>query len=327
MTIFVRNRSSHQQYIKNFQVVRASIKHGEFYKIKKMTEGFPGQRMIKLPEKTIKELKKNPLTLPLYMTAIGFFPKAKNHFRERKTGSNDYILIYCVDGAGTIDIYNRKETLTPNSLYIIPPETPHKYQAINKNPWSIYWLLFRGTNAKDIYQRFTENKLPNVKDIPYEESKTLVFDNIIDVLKNGYVRDNLEYANMRLWQIFSSFLFHEQHEEGRNGNNNDDVVGEAIKYMQNNLDSKISIDDVAEQINYSGSHFYSLFKKGTGSSPLQYFTQLKIQKSREYLSFTNLSIKELSYKLGYEDPFYFSRLFKKSIGMSPVEYRNKYRHL
>lgn len=289
-----------------------------------MTEGFLGQRMIKLPEKIIKGLKKNPLTLPLYMTAIGFFPKAKNHFRERKAGSNDYILIYCVDGAGSIDIYNRKQTLTPNSLYIIPPETPHKYQAINKNPWSIYWLLFRGTNAKDIFQRYSENEMPKVKDIPYEASKIQVFDNIIDVLKNGYDNDGLEYANMRLWQLFSSFLFHEQHEEVRNQNNNG-VIGEAIKFMQNNLGSKITIDEIAEHTNYSGSHFYSLFKKGTGYSPLKYFNQLKVQKSREYLSFTNLSIKELSYKLGYEDPFYFSRLFKKSIGISPVEYRNKYR--
>ena len=291
-----------------------------------MTEGFIGQRMIKLPEKTIKELKKNPLTLPLYMTAIGFFPKAKNHLRERKSGANDYILIYCVDGAGSINIYNRKETLTPNSLYIIPPETPHKYQAINKNPWSIYWLLFSGTNAKDIFQRYSENSLPIVKDIPYEASKTKVFDNIIDVLKNGYDTNDLEYANMRLWQLFSAFIFHEQHEKKRDNNNND-VVGEAIKFMQSNLDNKISIDSIAEHTNYSGSHFYSLFKQGTGYSPLQYFNQLKIQKSREYLSFTNLSIKELSYKLGYEDPFYFSRLFKKSIGISPVEYRNKYRQL
>ena len=291
-----------------------------------MTEGFLGQRMIKLPEKTIKELQKNPLTLPLYMTAIGFFPKAKNHFRERKTGSNDYILIYCVDGAGTIDIYNRKETLTPNSLYIIPPETPHKYQAINKNPWSIYWLLFRGTNAKDIFQRYSNNKMPNVKDIPYEASKTEVFESIIEVLSNGYTNNDLEYANMRLWQLFYTFLFHEQHEDGKNNSNNG-VIGEAIRYMQGKLGSKITIDEIAEHTNYSGSHFYSLFKKGTGYSPLQYFNQLKIQKSREYLSFTNHSIKELSYKLGFEDPFYFSRLFKKSIGISPVEYRNKYRQL
>lgn len=275
-----------------------------------------------MPEKIIRALQENPLTLPLYLTAIGFFPKAKNHFRERKAGSADYILLYCIDGAGIIDINNRRHTLMPNSLFIIPPETPHKYQAINKNPWSLYWLLFRGTNAKDIYQRYARKKLPSVQEVPYEESKVQTFDNILEVLRGGYHIDNLEYANMRLWQLFSAFLFQEQHEESGITNG---VVGSAIRFMQNNLGNKITIDEIAEHTNYSGSHFYSLFKKGTGYSPLQYLNQLKIQKSREYLSFTDISIKELSYKLGYEDPFYFSRLFKKNIGISPVEYRNKYR--
>jgi AraC-like DNA-binding protein len=93
--------------------------------------------------------------------------------------------------------------------------------------------------------------------------------------------------------------------------------------MKENLDRSISVDELAEHLNYSSSYLYSLFKEETGYSPIHYFNHLKIQKACQYLSFTNMSIKEISYELGFNDPFYFSRLFKKLMELSPTEYREE----
>lgn len=77
---------------------------------------------------------------------------------------------------------------------------------------------------------------------------------------------------------------------------------------------------------YRRAHFSVTFKKKTGFSPIEYFNHLKMQKASQYLLFTNLRIKEIAQEVGIEDPYYFSRLFTKIMGISPVHYREKKMH-
>ena len=78
---------------------------------------------------------------------------------------------------------------------------------------------------------------------------------------------------------------------------------------------------MAQYTGYSSSHFSMLFKKETGHSPLNYFNLLKIQYACQLLSSTNMKINQISFKVGIDDSFYFSRLFTKLMGMSPKDYR------
>jgi AraC-like DNA-binding protein len=76
-------------------------------------------------------------------------------------------------------------------------------------------------------------------------------------------------------------------------------------------------------VHISLSHYSALFKKKTGYPPLEYFNHIKIQKACQFLQFTNLQVKEIAYKLGINDPFYFSRLFTNVMGFSPLDYRKQ----
>lgn len=292
----------------------------------KIKEGFLGQRMIVLPKKVINDILNNPLIQNLYVTDIGYFPHAEHHFRKRRKGAKEYILIYCVEGGGIIEMHDQVLKLTPNSSFIIPIDTPHKYRAMPKDPWSIYWLHFKGAHAPYIYQKFCARKTPSIKKVPFDDKRTLLFDNILDVLEKGYSTEHLEYINISLWQLFSSFLYQKYIVEIGKPDDESDVISSSIQFMQDNLDKPISVSEIAEHFNYSSSHFFSLFKKRTGYSPIHYFNHLKIQKGCQYLSFSEISVKELSYKLGFEDPLYFSRLFKKIMGESPLKYRKEYKN-
>jgi AraC-like DNA-binding protein len=100
-----------------------------------------------------------------------------------------------------------------------------------------------------------------------------------------------------------------------------DCVDGAITYMQQHIDGNISLDELSRANNYSTSRFSNLFKQKTGYAPIDYFIQMKMQKACQQLDFSDKSIKDVAYTLGFDDPYYFSRRFRKIIGISPNKYR------
>jgi AraC-like DNA-binding protein len=93
--------------------------------------------------------------------------------------------------------------------------------------------------------------------------------------------------------------------------------------MEQNLDKKLTLEQIAEEAGYSSSYFIAIFSKKTSYSPLSYFSHLKIDKACEYLDFSKRRIKEISFVLGYSDPYYFSKDFQKKMGLSPRNYRRR----
>jgi AraC-like DNA-binding protein len=91
--------------------------------------------------------------------------------------------------------------------------------------------------------------------------------------------------------------------------------------MKENIEKHLTLQDIADYLGYSPSYFSMLFKKKTGHSPLAYLNLLKIQQACLLLDTTDMKINQISYKVGIEDAYYFSRFFSKTMGISPKEYR------
>ena len=294
----------------------------------KKREGFLGQRMVVLPKNVRSEIQNNPIINSLYVTDVGYYPYAEHHYRKRESGSNEFILIYCLEGHGWIELETERHELVPNSYFIIPRKTAHKYGAKKEDPWAIYWIHFTGINAKYLYDKY-RNANASVEDIsmvvqiPFEEQRIEYFNGIISLLESGYSREIVEYVNISVWQLLSSFIYNDIFSKVRYQNNETNIVDRAINYMKDNITESISVDELANYLNYSSSYIYASFKKETGYSPINYFNHLKIQRACQFLSFTDLSIKEISFELGFKDPFYFSRLFKQLMELSPTDYRTK----
>ncbi|MCR4999235.1 MAG: response regulator [Lachnospiraceae bacterium] len=101
----------------------------------------------------------------------------------------------------------------------------------------------------------------------------------------------------------------------------DSVVSRSLTYIKEHFSEEITLDDVARQVDISPYYFSKLFKQEVGENFIEYLTQTRIAKAKEYLVNPKYSIKEICGLCGYSDPNYFSRIFRKYEGISPSEYR------
>lgn len=287
----------------------------------KRKDGFEGERMISLPDTVWKNaIKINPILGQLYITHIGYFPRAAFHYRERKNGCPDNILLYCVKGKGWYSINDRRFEMGLNEFVILPATKARLcYGSDDKNPWTIYWVHFSSNDIDSFNRGFNIGLLDGPRHIQSNEAGIRLWDIMYQSLKMGFGKDSLGKANLCLYHFISSFLFPEKEcEEKKEAQNRIDGT---IKYMQQHLSATLTVEDLAQKCDLSPSHFSNLFKKATGMSPLNYFIHLKLQEACLLLYTTGMKVKDVAAAIGYDDPYHFSRLFKKTMHISPEQYR------
>lgn len=286
-------------------------------------EGFKGERATVIPSFIVDELKQDTLGKELYITDIGYYPHASFHYRKRRQEEvSEFVLIYCVEGKGWFELNNKRQYVTESQFFILPEQQAHAYGSDPNTPWTIYWMHFNGAKAAFFSQGFDRptSISPNV-DSRIKERLTL-FEEIFSSLSKGYSKNYMLYATTSLFHFLGSMKFIREYRDcSTQATRHKDIVEEMIHYMQENINKKLSLTDIAKEAKLSVSYFSNLFLEKTGYSPLRYLTQLRIQKSCHYLDFTDMKINQISPLVGFEDSLYFSRLFTRTMKMSPSEYR------
>lgn len=278
--------------------------------------------MLVLPKLIVEAMEADPLLSKLHITDIGYFPRALHHCRERRVPINQFVFIYCTDGEGWYRIGEHTHAVMANQYFILPAGVPHAYGASQSAPWTIYWIHFKGDMA--VY--YAKDALYPMDIRPGSRSRISdrigLFEEMFAILKSGYSNENLRYVSSLFHYFLGSLRYVKQYRSA-NGDRHDeaDVVEEAIHYMKENMEKRLSLQDMALHTGYSSSHFSALFRQKTGHSPSAYFNLLKVQYACLLLDTTDMRVNQICYKVGMEDMFYFSRLFSKIMGMSPKEYR------
>jgi len=280
--------------------------------------------LITINPETISNNLHNPLVNNLYVTKIGYFPNVKYHFVNKENGVDYNMIIYCTTGKGWCKFEEKSYPITENQYIILPPNTKYSFGSNNDEPWSIYWIHFKGLLAS----HFADNHSKPLNINQCEESRLQdriqLFEEIYANLELNHHSHYYSYSSICLLHFLGSFKYIDQFRRIQNITlDKKGFTEKVIYFMRENIERNLTLNELAKQFSLSTSHFSAIFQKETHQSPIKYFIALKIEKACQYIELSNLKIAEIYPKLGFQDAAYFSRMFTKIMGISPSKYRLK----
>ena len=239
---------------------------------------------------------------------------------NRANGLPDYQLLYIENGCGFFKFGEDYEKLPGKTVVLYRPYEPQIYKYRQKDKTQTYWLHFGGTAVEKLLceLELNDKKIITINnDINFKE----YFKKVIDELQNkpiGYLQAANDYARLALISLSREIKTSLKKPS-------DLVIDNLCKKMNMDFYKDFSNTEYAEECNMSVSHFLSKFRKATGTSPQNYILNLRITNAQNLLSTTDYKIIEISKLVGFADSMYFCKRFKKKTGLSPSDYRQKFK--
>ena len=259
---------------------------------------------------------------PLIVTSCGTYhlytrPKLPTW---RPRGRLDFQLLYIAAGKAHFHFDGKEQIVTAGHMVLYRPKEPQKYEYYGEDQTEVYWVHFTGGNVTNILRSYG---LTDDKRVFYCGSG-LDYQNLFRTMINELQMCKENYAEMLEMYLRQIFIMLQRYFINASKADNARVVEEIDKatlYFNEHYSEDISIDEYAQNNHVSVSWFIRNFKHCTGSTPMQYILSKRIYNAEILLQDSTYNITEISEIVGYENPLYFSRIFKKVKGLSPSEYR------
>lgn len=285
--------------------------------IERKKDGFAGEIYIVLPTEAFSEYAEHPLVRRLYLTDAGFFPHAAHHYRERSEGLEEYIFLCCTSGRGMVEIDGQTYPLAENEVFCIPRLCKHRYWADEEDPWSLLWVHFKGEDCR--YYPLDSLRVYRFAAAETVQRMEFLFNLLFHTLEQDYTLGNFIYLSQLLALILGETYAHRQ-ETGTTALQNRQVT-RAVRFMYRHIGQDLTLAELSQAVGLSQSSLSAVFKQCTGHAPMDFFTRLKMKEACNLLRSGREYIYEVAQHLGYKDPYYFSRAFKKVVGVSPRDYQ------
>ena len=271
-----------------------------------------------VPPDVVEREWNHPLLSTLMPTWVGLYTKAAGHLVQARVLS-DYVLIYCAEGAGWLTLQEQTWTIRKGDVFLCPPEMPHSYGADEQQPWTKYWVHFRGGMAQAYAAQLGVSLSHPVLHVGEDANLTSWFLDMQSVLRGGISQASLLCASSLLARILTQMnsLAHEQRLQREQGLD----LGVLVTFLREHLDGRLPLEQMASHVGLSKYHFARRFKQRTGYSPVEFHIRLRLQKACELLESSSATISAIAASLGFSSPYHFSSAFKQMMGVSPRGYR------
>lgn len=235
---------------------------------------------------------------------------------------NEYQMLYIIEGEGVFHSRTVKEArLREGDMFLLFPGEWHSYHPLSGRGWKKYWIGFKGQNMDDrVRAGFLSPQKP-IYHLGYSAQMEQLYKSAYEtaIKEAAYTQQLL--AGIVNHIIGMMYSLERNIELSNRSQNHVDMISRALLRIRESLESSLTIQQVADEMGVSYSNFRKLFKEYTGLSPATYQQDLRLQRAKELLSTTDMSIKEIAYKLNFDSPDYFSAKFKIKTGRKPSDMR------
>jgi len=267
-----------------------------------------------------------PVSAPvLTVTRAGQFRDMQPVSTHRTTAqAMDYLLLWVVRGEVTGHIASQPIHARPGELLVFEPRIAHHYAAQTTGPWEWLWVHFEGPAAHDLFNDLRGFGAPAAPLGWHEHIRERFMEVLLaaDQTTGDAPRPTAAFhAGASLYSLLGLIL--DQLELNRrlptdtNGLN----TRELQRYIHDHLTEPLQLQDLAQRAHLSPTHFSRLFKSTFGVSPMRYVIERRIERAATLLTTTDLKLAHIAQSIGYSDPYYFSRLFRRVTGQTPSNYR------
>ncbi len=256
--------------------------------------------------------KSTLLTSDISLKCCGRRRAALNH-RFGPAARENCFLILLERGEGRLTVNKRSFDLRSGMLFVCFPGVVTSYEAEAGSVWDISWVGLNGDNIQPLLERAgIDTDSPAALPEHFEDMVKIlsrIYELQADTVKNTVEAQGLVYS------FFASLI-----PQGLALDGKEDYTSRAVRYMKHNIDREIDISEIADYVGLERVYFSKLFKKKTGLSPKDMLTKYRMEKAVYFMETTSLSVSEAARSVGYTDPLYFSRAFKRYFGVCPTEY-------
>lgn len=286
------------------------------------TDGFKGQHMLVLPEPLRAQARRHRLLSGLFVTDAGYFPAAENHLVERLRGAPTTLVMLCLRGHGWIRTRDDTRTVSAGSWAWLPANQPHAYGTSRESePWTIAWAHFAGdeTSAWRGLLGSGEASGPFVLELPDDRLDEIALDQVYAALERGYALHHQVAAAAALRHSLSTVA--QLASASRGMRSSVDRVIASVETLRRSWQQPHRLAELATAAGVSVTHYSTIFRRHTGFSPIDFIIRQRVQHACRLLDTTELSVAEIAGQSGYDDPYYFTRCFRRVMGCSPRAYR------
>ena len=256
----------------------------------------------------------------IFVSSCGHYQLIRREMFEtvRREGRRDWQLLYVAGGKAHFTLAQGEITLKEGEAFIYPPNQPQRYAYYLHEKPDIYWLHFTGDKAQALLEKAG---LPAFAPFcpGFHSNMTLLFDRIIrELQQNGlYGKELASFYAQALFYLMSRGVSEKASQRDAAG----PEILKAVEWMHRHPEESSPMSEYAKRANMSLSTFIRRFRSHTGVPPQRYITRLRMTNARELMDSTTLPITDIARLVGYDNPLYFSRMFKKETGISPRGYR------
>ncbi len=257
----------------------------------------------------------------LYVQEVGTLQSLEPHISKRQNLSS-FLFFAVLDGEGILSYEAKTYSLSAGDCVWLDCTHPYSHESSANAPWSLMWVHFNGKDAAEYYESYKQQGNPFL----FRPRNLVLFTNTLSQLYQAQ-QDTASLADIISHKYITDLItlcFTENRTEHSGEYSILEKLNQIHAYLEEHYGEKITLELLSSQFFISKYHLSREYRKTFGSNLSEDLTARRISHAKSMLRFSDGSVESIAQSCGFQDAGYFIKVFKKSEGMTPLEYRKKW---